>query len=1134
MRVFSVVIPVTGFSSPFTYSSLLVVSSIYIPDLLEKNCRYGETTPKNGIAPSRELQYSVVFVNEVRRGRKSATVTSIVHNISVRFSQIEYDNMVFEQEFIFGRTVFVCERINILTENLHSYVTSEKGAASAPDECYRLFFPHICDRDYKQKWSGNNSVTGIVVLEGLMSQAICTLQVTPFSMLVFHCDVSNRNSILQEAEFTNNDLTTGRVEIIWFSKEEVRLLHNDVLQNEETYCHSWDMLWSMVCEKWLLKHMSANLAPLPQFGYHFQLWNVQSIIDRWSKAVGHWLISEGDYNQLPRTLIPLEHMWLYFHISLRWRRDVNVDRLSMTYIINNIRVKNVYNLDPRLMDDNIARETKINPVYHGMMSMLTGAYRGLTDELLTCYVSLCKILVQSKTVFKVNLSDTMQGIRRKYHSLPLFTSCKLKTFTETSIDTIPSSVLDLEAVTNWSLERKNELQTEMDTKRIFKRVYSDAVPVMKGGNQNFLRLYGNLSSLLDVMKKHDSRVTNIVYKVECLGALSSATVGILPLYGMHGKMRQNSPFHIDEENSLTSIRLLEALEFCTPIWTTPTKTGMNFMRITPMLDRKRKLSCEVGNVDDLIERHMYPIESDRHDTAEYLQSGLHWSLFVADIDIKPLPGVPRPDRNMVARDLVTMFDDIFETVFGFKVRGHFVFASIDDGSEKLGLHHHAIMPPGLVLTTTACRDIAKILEIVRRMYPETIGVNTADDTPVFDTLIYPVMHGQNHKGHCLRGPLQTKSDGTRKLECIYQTETPLSLRHMLIHGPQFNENGERVIFGKIIESIQGIYDLSDLAFFKKYEAKVMNDNMKSICQVNVKDIMKEINNKCVLFDVTSVENNVDHLLSILNNLWSEEGGKNTLISRLKSAVGSEGKKYEKRQILLVDNRSKFIHDTEHGTINLVTDNNAEKLFPFCPRRPHRKRTNKGVRITVGYSSRMIRFILFVSRCYKLSCQEKRVPDRTSHFIPDVVLTMPDVFVCPMIRRDVERFLQHNFRGPTVGVIEIYRRPSDDKEERKIEVETHTEEIVHRGDGVFHYIHEGTFLSSTRNLFMFLPNNVPGVLVFGLTNNTYVACMKNVETNARKCNVYVSSSYALILAHLTENMMLKKDLLQQLKETMQNE
>ena len=1049
--------------------------------------------------------------------------------------------MVFEQRFIFGRAVFVCEQVNILIENLRSYVTSKKGAASAPEECYRLFFPHICDRDYKDEWTEHNcSVTGIIVLEGLMSRAICTLQVTPFSILVFHCDAKTRNSILQEAEFTNEDLTTGRVEIIWLSKEEVRLLHNEVLRNEETYCHSWQMLWSMVHQKWLLKHESVDLAPLPLVGYHFQLWNVQSIIDRWSKTAGQWLIREDDYNQLPRMTIPLERIWLYFHISLRWRRDVNVDCSSMSNILNHIRVENAYALDPHLLDNNIGTQTKIYPFYHGMMSLLTGAYRGLADELLTRYISLCKILAQSKAVFKFNLADTMQEMRRKYHSLPLFTSCRLKTFTETSIDTIPLSVLDLSAVTSWSLRRKEQLVDEMDTKKIFKKVYTDAVPVLKGGNQNFLRLYGNLSNMLEIMKKHDSRVTNIIYKVECLGALSSSTVGILPIYGMHGKARQNSPFYLDDEKSVTSIRLLEASEFCTPIWTTPTKTGMNFMRIVPMLDRKRKLSCEVGNVDDLIGRHMYPIESDRHDTAEYLQSGLHWSLFVADIDIKPIPGDPRPDRNMVARDLVKMFDDIFETIFSCKVRGHFVFASVDDsGSEKLGLHYHVAMPLGLVLTTTACRDIAQILEIVRRMYPETIGVNTADNTPVFDTAIYPVMRGQNHKGHCLRGPLQTKSDGTRKLECIFQTETPLSLRHMLIHGPQFDENGERVVFGKIVESIQGIYDLSDVAFFKKYEAKVMNDNMKSVCHVNVKDIMREINNKCVLFDITSNKDNVHYLLSILNNLWTEEGCKKTLTYRLKSAVGSEGKKYEKRQISLVDNKSKFVHDSEHETINLVTDNNAEKLFPFCPRRPHRKRANKGVRITVGYSSRMIRFVLFVSRCYKFSCQEKRVgkPDINSHFIPDVVLTMPDVFICPIIKRHVERFLQQHFRGPTVGVMQIHRKARDNgslEEELTTESETYTEEIVHRGHGAFHYIHEGTFLSSTRNLFMFLPDNVPAVLAFGLVNNMYMVCMKDVETNARTCNVYVSAFSTLILAYLNERKLLKDDLLHYLKETMRNE
>ena len=103
--------------------------------------------------------------------------------------------MVFLQEFMFGRAVFVCEQVNILVENIYSYVTSKEGAASAPEESYHLFFPHICDRDYKNKWNGNTSVTGTLVLEGLMSQALCTVQVTPFAILVFLCDVETLSLI---------------------------------------------------------------------------------------------------------------------------------------------------------------------------------------------------------------------------------------------------------------------------------------------------------------------------------------------------------------------------------------------------------------------------------------------------------------------------------------------------------------------------------------------------------------------------------------------------------------------------------------------------------------------------------------------------------------------------------------------------------------------------------------------------------------------------------------------------------------------------------------------------------------------------------------------------------------------------
>jgi len=1041
--------------------------------------------------------------------------------------------MDFSQSFVFGRAVFVCEQVNILTENIVSFATSPKGAASAPEESYRLFFPHICDRDFKQQWEGNESVTGIIILEGLMSQAICTIQVTPFALLVLRCGTETRDSILKAAKFCNEDLSSGHVEVVWFSADQVRLLHNELLADEGTPYHTWNMLWSMAHDKLLSRCVSVNVSPLPLVNYHLQLWNAQSIVDRWSKATSRWTTFSEDSSQHPRPLVPLERMWLYFHISLRWRRDRNVDTVTMSTILRQMRIHNLYDLQPHLSDSKIGIDTKICQNYHGLMAILTGAYAGLAEELQAKYMGLCEVLTQSKALVKVNLTDAMQEIRHKYHSLPLFTSCMLKTFTEVSIDTIPSSVLDANAVREWSLRRREELMKDMDTHHIFRKVYANAVPVYTGGDQNFLRLYGNLSSLLEVMKKHDSRVVDIVYKVECLGALSSSNVDALPLYGMDGKVRRGSPFSLDEENSMTSIRLTESSEFCTPIWTTPTKTGMNFMRIAPMLSRKRKRSFEVGTVDSLIERHMYPAESDQHVTAEYLHSGLHWSAFVADVDIQPISGAARPEKNAIARDLVSMFDDVFESLFKCKVGGHFIFASVDNGSGKLGVHHHVTMPPGLVLTTTACRDIAEILEIVRRTYPETVGIDTASDTPVFDTSIYAVRRGENHKGHCLRGPMQTKVDGTRKLECIYQTETPLSLRHMLIHGPQFDETGQRVVFGKIVESIHGVEDLSDVAFFRKYEVEVMNDSMKSVCHSKVKDIVKEMNAKCVLFDSSAdVGDVVEYLLSILNNLWTEEKGKRMMISHLKSAVGNEERKYHSGQISLVDTKSRFVHDAKYGTINLVADNNTQKLFPFCPRRPHRKRVTRGVRVTVGYSSKMIRYVLFVSQCFKASCQEKRLRETPQcHFIPDVVLTMPDVFVCPSIKRHVDKFLHENFRGPTVGVIQIQHHSEDTSSCN----DTDTEEVVHGGTGALYFIREGTFVSNVRNLFMFLPKNVPGVLVFSLINNIYMACLKNGTRNDRRqCNVYVASSHELLLAHLSKKGLMEIHLLKQLAETMRNE
>ena len=1137
--------------------------------------------------------------------------------------------MVFKQSLLFGRAVLACEEVNMLKHAPPDFATRPNGASSAPEESYKLYFPHISNEDYYYKHYNNNSkvqleereatsiITGVVVLEGIMREAICSTQCCPCGLLIFRCLPNKRDEILEAAAFCNKDIARGEVQVVWLSSDDVILMHSELMMEPSAPCHSWQRLWSMAQDK--IKEVGSrkgrqDSCPFPVSFFHFDLWVLQNLVSSWSKAVGHWNTEENRQSSIPRKMTPLEHMWIFFHLSLRWRRDLNVDAVTMSKALRELRIRNIYEIPSPLADNSLGLDMKVEQEHHGMMAVLTGNCDRLAEEMLESYYELCEMLERGKHSVKRYLTEAMQEVRQRYSAFPLYTSCKLKTFTEDCIESVPLSMFDLKGVDEWSYTMGRMLvESDMCQDKVYRSVYENAKPVYSSNDRCFLRLYGNVNALLNEMKMHaddDASIAPMKYRCEKLGSLSSTATDVLPLYGMGG-VRWGSPFHLDTSN-MTSVRLAESSEHCTPIWAVPTKSGgMSFMRIVPFLNRKRKQEHDVDSMDSLISRHMYRLEDSAGSTTatttsrtatpgmtnEYLQSGLHWSTFVMDIDIQ----VDRvrehsaiPDVAIIARDAVSACNKVFETIFeGEKIKRHLVFASADNNekSKKIGLHHHAILPPGLVFTSTACREMAGALNIVRHEYPSTLGMkmwadnnnnnnnnNNGGEASVYDCAIYPMPTREvgggssgcrvQHRGHCLRGPLQVKSDGTRKLECVLDTRVdlaPICANDILVHGPQFREDtGERVVFGKVVETLQGIQDLSDVAFFRKFEMTVMNENMRSTCRSTVTDIANEINKRTALF--APGEDPVGRLLVLINNLWNEGDGKRLMVRHMNQAVGRLGKKYNKHWISRMSNNSKFVYDSSRKTINLVVDTDPKTMtLPFCPRRPHNNdnnnnhHNNKGVLVTVGYSSKMIRFILFVSGCFKTSCQT----DEKGHFLPKVLLSMPNVFVCPLVQREAERFLSTTFHGTRVRVTRIvicggtqpnkdgdYEQIKDDLEvdgmeaiwEDSVEKEegmgeggkgseevVYTEDLVHGGKGVHVYVPEGNFSNLVRRLFMFIPDNI---LAFSLVTNTYIVCIlsRGKEDANSSGHVYASSGLTHLLKHLRENKLLPLKLLDMLDET----
>lgn len=1045
----------------------------------------------------------------------------------------------FSQGLLLGRAVLGCEQPHLLEKDPLEFATTSRGAAAAPEESYKLYFPHICGDDYVEEWKGRRDVTALIVLEGLKRDVTCSLLAFPCGVLSFHCSRERRDDILCSAEFSNEDLMKGTVRVLWLTGDTVCKMHDCLMVSRENNFYTWRDLWSVahatvVCEK-----SNENPMPLSRRTFRLDDWSLQNLIKTWTEKLGCW--------NSTKNLTSLEYVWLYFHVALRRRRDTNVESAGMLRVLRELgpSLGGYSAEDEDLCEENVTANGKIVRTCHGMMARLTGNYGLLTDDLLAKYERLCDTVKENRELVTKTLTDAMQESRHVFSSFPLYTSFCLKTFTEDSICTVPLSVFDTTAIAEWSEHRRDVLRRDvLNPEKVYRSIYENAKPFFRDSNGGeFLRLYGNLDGYVTRLT---GTPTKLEYRVERLGALSTGAVSALPLYG--ASLRLSRCFRTSDASSSAALRLAESSDFCTPVWANPTQTAMSFVRIVPVLsDGKRKRCDEPGNgngkydtMENLIERYMYDFRVDHDDddtgdahggrnnhllysslspsmatTNEYLQSGLHWSSFVADIDLD----TSDLDVRATARDAVKIFDDVFETLFdGFAVRRHLVFASaIDDDDDdgggasprKTGLHHHALLPPGLVFTSSACRDVAGILETVRRLYPNTIG----RCEKAYDVAIYPSTNStktRRDKGHCLRGPFQYKFNGKRQLRCVFdswsrdETAARITAEDVLIHGPQRTEDSrERILFGRVVRGIVDVRALTDVEFFREYEASVMTGNMESTCRLGVGEICAEINKKCVIFPPNK-NNHVTLLLSLVNDLWTTCGGRAKMVERMKKLVGRAGKRYCSTIVNNVKRRSSFVYDSVHGTINLALNGSGTACLPFCPARPHNKSDcTSDVRVKLGYSARMIRFVLFVTGCFKASCRNPG-----SGFIPDVHLVMPNVFLCPSLQRRVQRYMSQYLRGPRVRVQSIEKHEDDE--------DFVVRDVVHDSRGVYAFIKDSSDIcKSVRRLFMFVDRRV---LVFSPVGS--MQCLACIGTSNPE--VYVARDSALLVYYMERERLLEDE------------
>ena len=937
-------------------------------------------------------------------------------------------------EFIFGRAILTCDTV------------INGIAKDAPTDAYQLWFPHLHTHDYTEEWHKSPTSypsNGMLVLEATKNNANTAIKTLPFGVIVFTCSLQKRDIILREAEFTNEDIVAGHLQLRWLPQPMILLME----QSRQQVTHSWSTLWEVS----LALALCPNPPSTPICTDNFELgrWSFVAKTKLWHSY--HQDDDEDD--TLPRSLRSNERAWAHFHISLRWACDRT---LSPTLIAKALDATRVYNNYPN------------------------GIGAELAEDILTDYVKRVSHFQEACSIFKATVGKKMQAMRERFSPFSLYASCLMRKFTEESIKSTPTDIFNSD-ILSWCNERERNLIESFDN--VFDSVYDKAKPVYI--ENAFLRLYGNFQGLsVDICQlTGDSDLPDPSFMVENLGCLSNPTRQPLPLYADHVK----GHFPTREIDNVTTKRLIEAATYCTPVWAIPQGSSMDFMTLTPIFLKqgmKKKRRQITGTVDELIGDHMYPAHPQTAATHEYAQSGMHWSAYVADVDI--LPSLqPAPNTLDIAHDLVHSVNTVFNEVFGFLPRQHYVYASRSDGtSNKIGLHHHALMPVGIVLTPIACAELTLVLSMRRHAYPKTLGIQVSNDG-IYDMAIYP---RPGPKGHCLRGPLQTKANGSRKLECVYG-DCEGGMPAKLIHGPQRDEEGKRVCFGRVVERIDGILDITDVPYLRRHEVRTVNDYVSSNCAWRTSDIMDAMNKRTFLFADTT---DPTLLLQILNDLW-EENGREMLVNHMTTERSEYGTVY-KQQNINAAKKSRLIYHDNSATLVMGTS----KTLPFCPVRAHRKQQAVSVHVVHN----RIKFLI-MSKCFKSSCQQTRVS-------PKVYLCMSDVFVTPPLALEMEAFF-NLFKNPSTRMLSLVA--TDDG---AMDVEY----VVHEQKGVGIYIQK-SFKLDVMDVYMFLED----VLVVRLSMGLYVACL--MQPKMITC---ASVHHRLIIHYLLEKRLCPTDRVKALEAT----
>lgn len=964
---------------------------------------------------------------------------------------------------LFGECVISVDNQTLMSK-------SKEGSAN-----FTIMYPHLDNKEYILP----HDVSGVLLAVVLLRHDIVNFQTIPQALILFKCTPTDRDTIILDGEFNSND---KRVYIQWLSTSQTFAFYNySNFENVEAIDFA---AWWNVVQRFLNVSKGETIGPCIQKSkIWFSTGSAKYIFSKWNVDLEEKIY---ECDTVYRYLSKFECKWLLVHIWLKWNKSKTVAPAILRSLVRQIIISSQHD---HLLEKFIPDHDQ-NIDSHAYMAIFTTLCRPIVNEILSAAKQKLMEHERAVVLYDKHIATPMNQIRKRYCHYGLFISLQLSTFTQDCIKTIPIHLTDSPAIEKWVLKRSAILKESFSDDVIISETYANAKPVYSECSEEFLRLYGNLPDYIHFLNNIFSQEEDIfptpLYFPEQLGCLSTSSDSpLIPLCSPKDMPHDTILFRTT--HCLTETRLTEASEYCLPIWTTPNSSGsMTFFRISLRWGQHNKRSRDMSSADmeEIFSKNLDLLEMQEGEMInEYLQSGMHWSSFVADIDINE-GSFKMPIVCDTVRDCVSLVNDVFQNVLGFLPAKLFIFSSTQNHLyKKQGLHCHAKLPLGLVMTSNACYDLARAMEQARFKYPETLGLPCANEK-VFDTKIYPrELKEDKPKGHCLRSPFQVKRDGTCKLQCMYQTHK-LTNNDLFVHAPHFDITGNRIIFGKVITHIEGIRDRRDEHFYKTYLANVVDSNISDVAKVNIDDIIKALNQKSILFNPNSNhEEHINILLWVLNDLWSSSGVHNA-VSYMQEKKGANGCGFQQPLIRLVATKSGFVYDCEKRTINLVIYGPLSKInpvFPFCLIRPHRRKNTSNMKVHIGYSDNMYRFILLVHKCYKASCEGKS-------FVPGITLPLLPVYIAPCIKQWIQSFLRSKFVGYDVILTRHFYASKIKNDETDTGDSCIIEEhVVHGGDGIGHLLPAIT--GNIKRLYAVLPDNF---LMLKSYTNYYIMCVMDEE------------------------------------------